>query len=122
MAAQIYSAPKEIKQPSYAINYSTNFNGELARIREEEKKYLKDLKDWLAKAGYTGKNSGEVIQFPVADGYAQYMVISMKPLRLVHIPLGDAWDFQYAHRLTAKDVQEKIDGQKSLEKLFGGGK
>jgi hypothetical protein len=32
--------------------------------------------------------------------------------------LGDAWDFQYAHLLTAKEVQEKIDQQKALERLF----
>ena len=39
-------------------------------------------------------------------------------VELVHIPLCDAWDFQYAHRLTKKDVEEKIKNQKALEELF----
>jgi hypothetical protein len=43
------------------------------------------------------------------------MVASMRPLELVHIPLGDAWNFQYTHNLTSKDVQQKIDSQKSLQ-------
>jgi hypothetical protein len=32
----------------------------------------------------------------------------------------DGWDFQYANRLTAKDIREKIEQQKNLKKLFGG--
>jgi hypothetical protein len=46
------------------------------------------------------------------------MVISMKPLMLIHLELGDAWCYQYANRLTAKDVQAKIDQQKAIDKLF----
>lgn len=54
----------------------------------------------------------------VADSYAVYIVASMKPLELVHIPIMDAWEFQYANRLTAKDVKEKIRSEKALQALF----
>jgi hypothetical protein len=47
------------------------------------------------------------------------MVASMKPVKLVHMPLMDAWHFEYAHLMTAKEVQAKIDGQNALKKLFG---
>lgn len=116
MAATIYSAPKEILQPTLAIHKyeGETFKEKLNSLRKAEEKYISDVKNWITKAGYTEKNSGEIIQFQVADGYAQYMVISMKPLRLVHLPLGDAWDFQYANRLTAKDVQDKIDFKNSF--------
>ena len=111
MAAKVYSAPKEIKQPNYSFNNRENWDS-------EEKQFVADLKTHLEQLGYKGKNFGEIIQFPVADGYAQYLVASMKPLALVHLPLGDAWDWQYAHLLTAKEVQQKIDHNKALEALF----
>ena len=109
--AKIYSAPSEVKQPSLDFK---NIQG----YREGCEKYKEDLKAFLRSKGYTGKNMGETIQFPVADSYAEYMVASMKPLALVHIPLWDGWDFQYANRLTAKDVQDKLDQEKRMAELF----
>jgi hypothetical protein len=61
---------------------------------------------------------GEIIKFPVADGYAMYMVASMKPLMLIHLALGDAWSYGDVDLMTAKRVQDKIDQQKALDKLF----
>jgi hypothetical protein len=46
------------------------------------------------------------------------MVASMRPLELVHVPLGDAWDYPYIERLTATDIQNKIDQTKAMAKLF----
>jgi hypothetical protein len=59
-----------------------------------------------------------VIQFPVADGYAQYMVASLSPVELIHLPLWDAWEYQYVERLTKKDIVEKINQRKAMDKLF----
>jgi hypothetical protein len=41
------------------------------------------------------------------------MVLKIKPLCLIHLPLNDAYEFQYAQNLTTKDIllsikQEKI--------------
>lgn len=107
--AKIFSAPEEVKIPKLDFNDVKNW-------RANDEKYIQELKNHIQSLGYTGKNVGEVIQFPVADGYAQYMVASMKPLQLIHIPLGDAW--QYAHLLTAKEVQQKIDQTKAIKELF----
>lgn len=111
MAAQVFSAPEEVKQPNYDFQ-------NVKAWKEQEETYIKEVKNFLAKKGYTGKNAGEIIQFPVADGYAQYMVASMRPLMLVHLPLGDAWDWQFAHLLTAKEVQQKIDQRKAINEMF----
>lgn len=113
MATKIYSAPKEIKEPTFNFK---NFN--YKEHQKKEDKYIADLKAYLAEKGYTGKNAGETISFPVADSQAVYMVISMRPLQLMHVPIGDAWSFQYIERLTAKDVQQKIDQRRNIEKLF----
>ena len=108
--AEVYLAPKSIKVPELDFR---NING----YEKACDNYKAELKAMLQKHN-NEKNVGEIIRFPVADGYAEYMVASMKPVELVHLPLGDAWDFQYAHLLTAKEVQEKIDQQKALERLF----
>ena len=108
--AKIYTAPDSIVLPK--LDFAN-----VAQYRTDCDKYIEDLKAFALKRN-NSKNVGETIQFPVADGYAQYMVLGMKPLELVHIPLWDAWDYQYVNRLTAKDVNEKIAGQKAMEKLF----
>jgi hypothetical protein len=109
--AKIFSAPEEVKVPKLDFNDVKNWEA-------DDKRYIQELKSHIQSLGYTGKNVGEVIKFPVADGYAQYMVASMKPLQLIHLPLGDAWDWQYAHLLTAKEVQEKIDQDKAWKEMI----
>lgn len=111
--AKIFDTPEGFKVPE--IDFG-NYNRQEHQKKEE--KFLKDLRGWLKKNGYKGKNSGELIMFSVADGNAIYMVISMEPLELIHIPFGDAYEFQYVNRLTAGDIQEKIDQAKALKKIF----
>lgn len=110
--ATIYKTPTEIKVPE--INFENITSN---KYEEECNAYIQALKDFVTKRK-SGKNVGEIIQFPVADGYAQYMVASMRPLELIHIPLWDGYVFQYAKNLTPKDVQEQIDNAKALAKLF----
>ena len=111
--AKIYSAPKEIKLPE--IDFS-NFNRK--EYDKETERYENELKAFLLENSNT-KNVGEIISFPVADGSARYMVASMKPLQLIHLAIDDAWEFEYAHKLNAKDVQQKIDQRNAIEKMFG---
>jgi hypothetical protein len=116
MAAQIYAAPSHIKVP--------NFNWEdINQYEKDCDKFKADLKEFCVNrckaAGQSTLHIGEVIKFPVADGYAEYLVASLKPIQLIHIPIWDAWEFQYAKNLTKKDIIEKIEQQKSLDKLFG---
>ena len=113
MGVKIYSTPKEVELPK------TTFQN-VSEWEKLEKQYIQDLKKYIMSIGYKGKNVGEIIKFPVADGYAQYMVLSMRPLQLIHLELGDAWHFPQAHLMTTKEVNKKIDSEKSLAKLFGG--
>ena len=110
--ATVYSALSTVPTPKFPQPYNHE------EYQKNEDKYIADIKKELKSMGYNGKNFGEIIMFPVADGNALYMVVSMRPLKLMHLPLGDAWDFQYAHLLTAKEVNEKIEGQKAWEKVF----
>jgi len=106
MAAKIYKAPKTIKLPE--IDFE-NFDRE--QMISEQDRYINDVKKFCLKRK-KGKNVGEIIEFPVADGSAMYMVASMRPLELIHLEIGDCWDYQYVHRLTATDVNSEIENYK----------
>jgi hypothetical protein len=108
--ATIYSSPTQIPVPELDWKNIDNYEKDCQEYKNELKEYLLRVR--------TGKNIGEIIQFPVADGYAEYMVASMNPPELIHLPLGDAWEFQYAHLLGKKEIQEEIDIQKALKELF----
>jgi hypothetical protein len=103
--AKIYDLPDGFTEPQ--LNFS-NIKG----YKAEVEKLFTDLKAWclerMAKAGVTQEGVGEIIDFPVADGKAMYMVAAMKPLQLIHLTVWDRRGFQYATKLTAKDVKEKI--------------
>ena len=111
--AYVYSAPKEIKLPTLSGDYN------MQRYAEESKQYIADLKKHIKDMGYKGKNVGEIVRFAVADGYAEYMVLSMRPLKLIHVPLDDAYQFPYAHLMTASEITKKLESQKIMAKLFG---
>ena len=105
---KVYAPPVEIKHPEFtAKDYF-----------KAEENYINAVVAWAKQHG-KGKLAGEVIQFPVADGYAQYVVFSTTPVALIHLPIGDAWQYQYANRLTASDIKEKVRQSQAMAKLFG---
>lgn len=64
---------------------------------------------------------GKTVRFPCGDGYAVYIVWDVKPLTLVHVPVGDAWEIPAAHErgLTLADVRSQIEHAEKLDRLFG---
>lgn len=80
-----------------------------------EKAFVQRVKNY-AKAFGKGEFAGEEIRFSVADGYARYIVLT--PTSLMYLPLGDAYQFQYANRLTAKDLKAEVTRQRAFEAIF----
>ena len=111
--AEVYSVLDSVALPKFPQPYNHE------EYQKNEDKYIADIKKELKSMGYKGKNFGEILKFQVADSYAEYMVVSMRPLKLMHLPLGDAYSFEYAHLLTSKEVNEQIKRQKALLELFG---
>lgn len=109
---KIFKAPSQVKLPEISFEHINQY-------QDDCDVYIEELKALLQRGMPKGKNVGEIIKFPVADGYAQYMVASMKPLQLVHIDLWDGWHFEFIHLITSKEVQLKIDQEKKLKELFG---
>ena len=116
--AKIYSAPKGIKSVD-AFDYF--IDGEFNRNAYEEAqvKYKDDLKRELNSLGYNDTLTGEVVSFPVADGYALYMVMNEAPLKLVHLEISDSYRFEYEKKLTLSHIKERIESEKKLAELFG---
>jgi hypothetical protein len=109
----IYSPP--VDTPKFNWNNIPQYEKDCETFKEDIKKYLKER-------GYNEKHTGTIISFPVADGQAEYMVMSLKPVRLIHIPIWDAWEYPYIDRLTKKDIEEKINYQIGMSKLLSKGK
>ena len=110
--AKIFAPPESITPPNWDTkkSHKDNMAAEATYI-ENLAAYCKEIKPGNDKVGKT-------IRFPVADGYAVYMVAGLRPIELIHIPIGDAWEYEYAHRLTMSDILEKIQKQEALNKLF----
>jgi hypothetical protein len=85
-----------------------------AQYRADTLAYIK------TKLGGKGKHVGKVISFPVADGYAEYMVWTLS--KWIHL---DEYDGYSAYPATIRgtrttDVVAMIERQDSLRELFAG--
>lgn len=109
---KVYAPPTEIGK--FEFDYS---KFDMTAYTEAETKYIDKIRAY-ARANGHGALRGEEIRFQVADGYARYIVFSTQPVKLLHLSVGDAWQYQYAHRLTAKDIAEEVQRLKNINKLF----
>jgi len=113
---ELFNPPKHLKAPRFEV-INNDYNGAYAKMVKDEKQYLADLKAFLINRK-KGKYIGKVVQFPVADGTAKYMVASVRPLELVNIPFDDEYQFQYIYNLKWADILAKINQEEALDKLF----
>jgi len=109
--AKVYTVPSGIKVPEF--NWK-----DVKQYEKDCEQFKADLKAFLVKRK-NGKLVGEVVRFPVADGYAEYMVAGLSPVELIHLPLWDEYQFEYAHLMTAKEIQDRIESERMLAELFG---
>lgn len=118
----VYGVPDHVHVPDFDEamvdgRYSMEKDIELgAKFAEDLKAYLVD------ECKCTGTLTGEVVRFPIADGYAMYMVGEQsRTTFLVHMPLGDAWQIPEAHArgLRKPDIKDLVGRQKKLAAIFG---
>ena len=105
--------------------YTGNLN--LHDYSDENVKKIKAMMDALAenseKIDCSDPDSdlkGALLRFPVADSYAEYIVVSNRPLTLAHIPAFDAWQIPAAHMrgLSRADILHQLKAAKILHILF----
>ena len=114
--AKIYSVPKSINVPQLVVNGKFDYKDYQERVN----KFYEELAAVLKKHNPDGECVGEVIQFPVADSYAFYMVVGLKPVELVHLPIMDGWDFSTQTVLPQKTSEKKLNSKKILKNCLGG--
>jgi hypothetical protein len=100
----IYTAPKEIPEPDISKACTLGWD----KYNKLEQEYVEKVRAWAKKNGKS-KEAGEEVVFPVGDGNARYIVLSLRPVKLIHLAVGDAWEFKYAHRLTAQDIRDELN-------------
>jgi len=108
--AKVYSLPKEFKAPDFNWEDIEQYEKDCLDLTEK-------LREFCIKRN-NQKNVGAVIKFQVADGYAEYMIVSTKPVELIHLPFWDCYQSETASLMTAKAIQDKIDQKIMLDKLF----
>lgn len=114
---KIYAPPKEVGPAPRLRDFMDNGKFDSKKMDKAEEEWKDKLRTWC-KTHSNGEYVGELIQEPVADGYAQYMVFRLRPLALIHLPLGDGYQFQWAHRWTASDIKEMVERERRMRELF----
>lgn len=85
--ATVYRAPED----------APSFNYRSATWREDRAAYIERQKAAARKANPGDKLAGTEHRVQIADGYAQYIVWSSKPLRLIHLDLEDGYSAPAAY-------------------------
>lgn len=128
--ATIFNAPQELgvppapNVPAYDPGQDNetrqaNYKQAIREYEEATTRWIESVKQWCRDNG-TGPNRGEVVRFPMADGYAEYVVLTNT--QLIHLPVYDAWDIPAAHArgLRASDITRMVAQERKLAELFGG--
>ena len=108
--AKVYLLPDDFQAPDFNWQDIEKYTKDCVEHTERLKKWCIERNDQ--------KNVGAVIKFQVADGYAEYMVAATKPVQLIHLPYWDGYQSEFAHLMTAKAIQQKIDQEIALAKIF----
>lgn len=108
--AKIYLPPAAIPVPKFDWKNQEKY-------REDEKKFIENLAAFC-KRRKKGDLIGKTIRFQVADGYAEYMVAGLKPVELIHLPLLDAYQSEFADLMTAEKIKQMVERDEAMAKLF----
>lgn len=67
-----------------------------------------------------GELVGFIMSFPIADGYANYRVVSTKPFEIEHLGFGDCYQIPAAHirGLCLEDAKLQQRQRKQICKMF----
>lgn len=100
---KVFRLPKDVPAP--VVDYSF-YNRE--KEASAEKEHCEKLKAFLIRNGYTGKHTGELVTFPVADGYAVYMMAEGSRSCLIHLPYGDGYHYRDVSFLPKAEIIRRI--------------
>lgn len=117
--ATIYAPPTGFDPPEIVFT-DGRYDHDATEAAEAD--FVTRLTAEARRVGNAGDLVGEIIRFPVADGYAQYLVWKERPLELVHLALGDAWSIPASHArgIRLADVRQHVEASKAMQAIFQG--
>lgn len=115
----VFAPPAEIGDPPSLTDFlSPKFDH--AGYEAACEAYTQRIADAARAANPRCDIAGEVIRFPIADGYAEYVIWDTKSM--IHLDLGDGYAIPEAHErgLRPKDLRDKVAQRRNREAIFGG--
>ena len=109
--AKVYLLPNGFDEPKLDINDINSYKKSCNNLTEK-------LKSWCIERNPDQEYVGEIIKCQVADGYAEYMVATTKPVQLIHLPYWDKYQSENAVLMTAKAIKDKVNQKRAMDKLF----
>jgi hypothetical protein len=111
------------KSPYTPTDPSINFQDHGWEAIDRSQKHLKELIEISDKIDPDDPNcdiTNAILKFPVADGYAFYIVSKAKPLTLSLIPIGDSYQIMGAaiRGINKAFVLDHLRTKKRFESLF----
>lgn len=108
--ATVYSSVEGIICPEFQWENREKYKADCDEYREKLRAFCKSQTKC--------PDAGVIIRFQIADGYAQYMVMSYT--KLIHIQEDDAYSIPAAHArgLNKADILQNIKSAKALAELF----
>lgn len=118
---KLYALPAEVPAPKF------DFNDGIDNYDAKCEQHRADLKAWLEANGWSGKNTGRTVSFPVADGKAEYMIAQAgsrtgRSTCIFHLPYLDGYHYLGAEKFSFKELLGKADSEEALAALFKKGK
>ncbi len=106
-----------------SFDIETDFSAYYKEYEAQVKVGVEKCREHIALLPINGRSAplvGKVVRFQIADGYAEYMVASQKPLQLMHLNVGDGYQIPDAHvrGLNLTDVREMVRAERTINKLF----
>lgn len=108
--AKVFLPPEELELPVFdPKNYE--------QYKKDMDNYVERVVEWCKKHSKC-KDAGEIIDFPVGDGKARYVVFQYS--ELLWLEEGDCYQIQdaYMRGLRKADIVDKIKQSKAFDKLF----
>ena len=111
--AKIIQTPSNIPAPEFSIDKLLSGESE-----KESNEFISKIKSYC-KANGSGPLAGTEVKFPIADGYAKYVILSSSPAVMMHLKIDDAWDARVAHTMNGKQLALYVESCSKLDALFG---
>lgn len=114
--AKIFAPPPDHDVPNFSDYCRGGFNQ--GGWDEATKRFREELAA-EAKQTNSGDTVGEIVRFQIADGYAEYMVWSEKPLHLIDVGGPDGYQIPVAHErgLRLSDVRDMVARDRKWREL-----